>query len=201
MTDPTPEPSKPKVAFEDVIANPDNGPRVAVERVCFSPDLAARYAELHEELTQAVWDEEQKKKPSEGPKTGRRLSERPKPTSQEIADRMEELVAANAASFYEIKLKALTRTEWIQLRAQHPPRDGVEADAGLFNDDTFPPAAVRACMIDPDPTDKNIAFLEEKLAKGEWDRLGGTAWALNEGARIAPKEGEALSNLNGSGAS
>ena len=42
-----------------------------------------------------------------------------------------------------------------------------------------------------------IAWLDENLTSGDWNRLGILCWALNEGTREAPKAGLALSILSG----
>jgi hypothetical protein len=181
------------------MASKKNGRRTSTTRVCFAPDINQRYAELEAELEEA-YEEEQKSKgrDPDAANTRKRLAGGTALRSKEIAEQMADLVVKNADSFYELKFEQATRADWLQLRNQHPPRDGNEGDAGLFNGETFPPAAVRLCLIDPEPTDDVLGFFEENLSNGEWERLALQVWLLNEGVREAPKlNGVALQILGG----
>lgn len=181
-------------SFADVMASKNNGRRTAMVDVCFSPVIAREFSELAVELEEAERVAEAAKR-ADKPAGNRRLGA--SPTSQTIATKMAALVDANPDAFFELKMQALPRAEWIALRNQHAPRDGVDADGGLFNSDTFAPAAVEACLVDPEPTPEALAFLDESLTNGEWERLTLIAWGLNEGSREAPKLDRALSILNG----
>jgi hypothetical protein len=184
-----------KPSFADVMASKNNGRRRATARVCFSPDIETRYRELEAELEDA-YSAEQARDPDKP--SGRRLAEEPR--SVQIAKQMADLIADNAESFYELVFEQARRHDWLQIRTAHPPRDGNVNDGGLFNHETFPPEAIRLCLVDPEPTDETMEFLEENLSNGEWERLSVTVWMLNEGSREAPKSRLASSILNGSGA-
>jgi hypothetical protein len=189
-----------KPTFADVMASKKNGRRIVTTRVCFSPDINQRYAELEEQLEEEYAKEQDAKQRSV---TGEVVVNTRKRLvggvvkSQEIAEQMAALIAENRESFYELKFQQATRTAWLALRSQHPPRDGVEEDGGIFNNTTFPVAAVTLCLVDPEPSGDVIAFLEENIGNGEWDRLALQVWLLNEGARDDPKSDLALSILNG----
>lgn len=183
--------------FGAVMASAKNARRVAKTRVCFSPDINIKYAELDLALNEALEAEEMAKKDrGDKPNTTRRLA----PTesaSTAIAEQMKTLIDENPEAVYDVKLQALPDDEWMQLRSQHPPRDGNTDDQGVFNSDTFGKPAVFACLLDPEPTDEVRAFLADRLTHGEWERLTLMAWGLNEGTREVPKLDRALSILNG----
>ena len=185
-----------KPTFADVMASQKNGRRRVTARVCFSPDIDAQYRQMEAELEEA-YSAEQSRDPDK-PDTTRRLAGEPKLVK--IAKAMAELIADNAASFYELVFEQSRRHDWLQLRTAHPPRDGNANDGGMFNSDTFGPASIEACMVDPEPSAETMKFLEENLSNGEWERLTLTVWALNEGTREAPKSQLASSILNGSDA-
>lgn len=182
-----------KPTFADVMASQKNGRRRVTSRVCFSPDIDQQYREMEAELEEA-YSAEQGRDPEKP--SGRRLAEEPK--SHQIAKAMADLIAENADAFYELVFEQARRHDWLRLRTTHAPRDDNPNDGGLFNSDTFGPAAIELCMVDPEPTDETMKFLEENLSNGEWERLALTVWSLNEGAREAPKSQLASSILNGS---
>lgn len=182
-------------SFADVMKSAKNGRQVASTRVCFSPDIARKIYELEVELEDAVRLEDVAKK-SDEPNTKRRLAGSVSESTR-IAGLMSALVDENPDAFFDLKFQALPRAEWTGLRNFHPPRDGVAEDGGLFNSETFGPAAVAACLIEPKPDDDVLAFLDDSLTSGEWERLTLIVWGLNEGSREAPKLDRALSILNG----
>lgn len=190
-----------KTTFADVMASAQNGRRTATTRVCFSPDINQRYAELAVRLEDAI-DAERRdaRRKDEQVDTKKRLVAG-ESESTRIAEQMAALVESNPTAFYEVKLEQATRPDWLALRAQHAPRDGVVADRGAFNADTFPPAAVRLSLVDPEPSDDVMAYLTENLSSGEWERLTGAVWDLNEGARDVPDPKDLMSLIrNGSAA-
>lgn len=186
-----------KPSFADVMASQKNGRKRTKIQVCFSPDLESEYRALEVDLEDAYETEQRQRDPETGVTRGRRLGEA-NLKSREIAQKMSDLVDDNPATFYDLEFEQARRHDWLGLRTQHPPRDGVPADAGAFNSETFGPAAIRLCLVDPEPTDATMAYLDEVLSTGEWERLTMAVWALNEGARQAPKSRLASSILSGS---
>jgi hypothetical protein len=186
-----------KPSFADVMSAKQNGRRTATTRVCFSPDLNQQYAELAEGLEEAI-DLEQAARLGDPDKvnTKKRLVGN-EPASTQIARKMADLIEQNPTAFYELKLEQLTRSDWMSLRTQHSPRDGVDADRGLYNADTFPPAALAASLVDPEPSEDVLRFFDENLSAGEWYRLVSHIWALNEGAREVPDPKVLSSILSG----
>lgn len=182
------------MSFADVMKSDKNGRRKQTVTLCFSSDVDSEYRDLEVELDDAL-SAEAAISSSEEKRTNRRVAE--KPQSFQIAERMKALREQNADAFYDVVLQALPRAEWLKLRSAHPPRDDEKADAGYFHAENFPPAAVKASMVDPEPTEDVIAWLEENLTSGDWERLALTAWTLNEGSREAPKLDRVSSILSG----
>lgn len=189
-------------SFSDVIsANADKGRRYTTHRVCLDPDLFREHEQLMvvlgEHLASRAMAAAAKDRNPDRPNTKTRLagSER---SATATAKKIEKLIEDNPTAFYEIRLEALERSEWMALRAQHPPRDNNDDDQGLFNSETMPEVAVPASMTDPEPTADNMAFLTKKLHNGEWETMMRIVWALNEGVDDAPKAGLASAILSGS---
>lgn len=171
-----------KASFDDVMAAAGNGRRRTSALVCFSRELNSRYDELQLELEQAVRLEHSRESQ---PQTSRRSSDNPR--SVELAQQIADLIEGSPEAFYELEFEQASRADWRRLRSQHPPRDGVAADNGLFNSDTFGPEAIKLCLVDPEPTPERFAYMHDVLSEGEWERLTLVVWELNEGARPAPK--------------
>lgn len=176
-----------KPSFADVMASAKNGRRRITERVCFSADLAEEYQALTLEFVEAKSKEDKRAAaadPDRPSGTGRVGG---KPESVKILKKLAALVDGNSESFYDVEFEQARDADWRVFRAKHPPRDDNAVDNGYFNADTFPRAAVAEFMVDPEPTDEVLAFFDENLSHGEWDRLGRIVWELNEGVRSVPK--------------
>lgn len=92
----------------------------------------------------------------------------------------EELAARVEASTIRFTLRALPRGKWTELVKNHPPRKDSREDRQVgFNEATMYEALVRACIVDPVPTDQEWAQIDEVLTEGEWIRLVQTAQTLN----------------------
>lgn len=181
-------------SFADVMASENNGRRRATETICLSPDLGEQY-QAHVIAAAAAKAEDDRRDP-ESP-SNRRSADLPKWRAE--LEAAQALVEANPTSFYEAILEALPRAEWLRLRTAHMPREGHPEDADRYNSDTFPEAAVIACLVDPVPSDDVAEYLRANLATGEWNRLATVCWNLNEGARQIPKADQLSEILGGSG--
>lgn len=92
----------------------------------------------------------------------------------------EELTARVESSTIRFAMRALPRRQWTDLVKNHPPRKDHREDRQVgFNEETLYEALVRACIVDPVPTDEEWAQIDEVLTEGEWIRLVQTAQALN----------------------
>jgi len=175
-----------KPSFADVMASNKNGRRKIVERVCFSADLAEEYHALSIEYAEAKRAEDSRAAAADPDKpSGRRLNADPE--SVKVLKKLEALIGDNSDAFYDVEFEQARDADWRVFRAQHAPRDDDDNDRGYFNADTFPRAAVAEYMLDPEPTDEVLAYFDENLSHGEWDRLGHLIWKLNEGVRSVPK--------------
>lgn len=88
-----------------------------------------------------------------------------------------------------IVLHSLGRRAWRSLVAEHPPRDGNDADRAVgLNEETFPDALVPISILSPTfdtPADRDD-FLDS-LSSADFDALYLTAFALNRGQVADPK--------------
>lgn len=189
-------------SFSDVVAaNADKGRRYTYHRVCLDPDLFREHEQLMVELGEALARREMarqsKDRDPEKPNMSTRLAGSEK-SATVAAKKIEKLIEANPTAFYEIRLEAMERPDWLALRSEHPPRDDNPDDQGLYNSVTMPEPAVAASMTDPESTPENLAFLRAKLHNGEWEQMMRIVWALNEGVDDAPKAGVASTYLSGS---
>jgi hypothetical protein len=92
----------------------------------------------------------------------------------------EELAARVEASTVRFTLRALPRGRWTELVKDHPPRKDSREDRQVgYNEETFYEALVRCCIVDPVPSDKEWAQIDEVLTAGEWIRLVSAAQNLN----------------------
>jgi hypothetical protein len=79
--------------------------------------------------------------------------------------------------------RAMPRPKWRHLLAAHPPREGNDRDAEMgYNPDSFYPAIIRACVIDPEITAEEWSeLLDEKLSDNQFAQLSAAAFVVNEG--------------------
>lgn len=107
--------------------------------------------------------------------------------AQRLAREHDELVAEAEESALHITLRALRRSEWKKLVADHPPREGNEGDKAIgVNEDTFKEALVPASVVEP------TEFTEDdldSLSDVDFDRLYFAAFALNRAPAAGPKAG------------
>ena len=85
------------------------------------------------------------------------------------------------------RLRALPLLAWEELKGQHPPREGVDADMLLGVSLLALPDMVRACITEPDISDAQWTRLLEVVPKGEWYRLWQQVESLNEQGVSIPK--------------
>lgn len=105
------------------------------------------------------------------------------PIARQLAD-LETEIDSHRITF---KFGALPRRAWVDLLAAHPPtKEQVKQNDGIgFNPDTFPAAAIAACLIDPVMTPEQVQTLEHGvdgaggLADAQFNVLFNTAVAAN----------------------
>jgi hypothetical protein len=148
-------------------------PRTSEVRVCARGDLVDRHAALVAQLAEAERNVEKTASIAGDPEVAR------------IAGEIVAVEAEQEASTVTFKLANVTRREWADLLAAHPPRP---EDKGLdHNADTFPPAAVAACSKSPKITEERAAELLDKLPPAESSKLWLAAVGLNVTGTPHPK--------------
>lgn len=115
--------------------------------------------------------------------SGRKLSE--VPASTKIARALVALETEMKASTFDFTFRQLSRAEWKALMADHPTKKPTEE---RVNVDTFSPAAVVACCVQPKGFDDPKVFTAfwDNLSAGQQSTLFGAAWDVNEGGISVP---------------
>lgn len=137
--------------------------------ICLRGDLVADHEQAERELEQA----EQKAVDSlAGSGAG------------QIAQRIEALEEQMREHTYDFRLRALPRAGWRALVDRHPPRRDeqnaiVDTDRIGVNAETFYPAIVRACLVDPVLDEAQWQTLVDSLTDRQFEDLADAAWALN----------------------
>lgn len=83
---------------------------------------------------------------------------------------------------------------WQELLDEHPPTDEQRAENKYleYNPLTFPAAAVKISCREPELSDDQLAMLQQKLPRHEWQRLWDAAWVANVGGSSIPKSEAAI---------
>lgn len=106
------------------------------------------------------------------------------PEYLDLARQHDELVKEAEAQALHVRLRALRRSEWRRLVAEHPPRDGNEGDASVgVNEEEFREALVPASIVEPELTLDDL----DEMSDADFDRLYLTAFSLNRGTVADPK--------------
>lgn len=107
-----------------------------------------------------------------------RLSGPRDPAAVALAERVTALEAEMAEATVTFRFRALAAKPWSDLLAKHPDPKRER----LFNPDTFVPAAIAACCIDPEGFDdaEQVAALFDALSAGQQTDLFEAAWEVNQ---------------------
>lgn len=132
------------------------------------PEPGERLARARNELEEA----KQRVRLDEGDRSA-------KATLRSLEERVAELETEAEAASYPVKLVAMDRATYDALLNQHPPTEKQIRTAEkkkearpLWNEDSFPPALLAACMDDPDMAedDTKVMWNDPKWSPGElWD--------------------------------
>lgn len=192
----------PKKSFDDIMKTVQaTGARATSNlSVCLSPDISQKLVELEYDIEVArerEQDERERRDPDRST-SNRRMAD-DESTVAELETQREKLIDDNLDVFYDMSLRAARRDEWADLLALHPAKDDISKDEQMgVHWKTFVPAAVRACLTDPEPTDERLAYLDEALTPGEWDRIGLAIIRLNNSVRDLPKSRRSTSTTTSS---
>lgn len=109
-----------------------------------------------------------------------------------IDARMEELRGQMAEAEVRFRVRALSHRDYQRLTDAHPPRvgpDGKTLPADLaeeVNTETFWPALVRACLVEPDLSDEQLAKLLDTLSDRQYGDLARCALTACKGDVSVP---------------
>lgn len=104
----------------------------------------------------------------------------PSPEAIELAREIQALEGELADSRLVVKLRAVTRKEWLALLSRHAPRPNVQADQILgINADTFFDDLLSVSIVTPELSEEQLETLLEAVTSNQYDKLTDTAWSLN----------------------
>lgn len=118
--------------------------------------------------------------------------------SAALVEQIEALQEQMREHTYPVRLRALPRQAWRELREAHPPRMDADGDpvledrmSGVDRTSFFEPL-VRASIVDPELTDEQWAALDGAITDRQFEDLTAAAWELNQGAVSIPFSRAAL---------
>ena len=151
--------------LSELVDEVEQRPAPAVDvPVLLDPEAAAKHRALEEELRKAE------------AKPGGSLGDR---TAGQIAQDIADLYESTEPTVF--KFAPLSPQAWADLIAEHHPPKGEKADVNV---ETFWPAAMAACCIDPeDATEADFRRLRDsgKVSNGTWNLLISGCREANEG--------------------
>ena len=106
---------------------------------------------------------------------------------QELIDRLTEIEAEIEASVMVFRVQAVSQREWADLLAAHPPTETERKKGQRYNPETFDPAALSACSVEPPVSSEQAARLRGTLPTVEWARLMLAVLTVNQEATAPPK--------------
>lgn len=153
--------------------------------ICLAGDLVAEYEELTAELERITMAAPTTDRLSGGVKSD--------PQAVKVAKRIQELEAEMAESTVAFRFRALPAKQWSDLIAKHPD----PKKERLVNQETFVPAAIAACCVDPEGMDdpEQAAELFDTLSAGQQDELFEGAWEVNQTGPFVAKSSSLASEV------
>jgi hypothetical protein len=147
-------------------------PARATARVGFRQDLWDRHARLEAELAQAIREDSTQNRDPEAPA---------------VADELKALEAQIEAGEQAFTFQSIGKAKWTALIAEHPPLPEHKDMGSDHNPDTFPPAAMAACAVEPTMTVETAQAMADALNVSQWNRLWSAVLTANLGGGEAPK--------------
>jgi hypothetical protein len=125
----------------------------------------------------------------------------PSDRARDLWDQLAELEAEADDATVEFTVRALSSKQWRRLVAEHPP-PADNPEGWRWDLDTFVPAALAACIVEPwtltvDQADE----LVDRMSNGQFEKLFGTVLAVNSGDDLIPKSVTGTGRTRGSGPS
>lgn len=180
-----PSPAKKKINVKDVTAKATALTKTV--RICVAGELSGEHERLNAELEAALRDTAV---------TDARLGGSKDAAQVELAERIRELESEMDDSTFAFKFRAVKSKAWSDLLAEHPDPKRER----LFNAETFIPAAIAACCIEPEGFDdpEAVAELFDALSAGQQGELFEAAWEVNQGGPLGVKSSLASAVLQAS---
>lgn len=146
--------------------------------VCVDPDLVTEYEQLVGKRNAAK-------------EVGR--SSLAGSATAELDEQITDVQKRMEASTIVLRLRALSRRRWRELRDEYPARkaeDGSVLPEDMFlgvNREPFLNALVRESIVEPElDAETTDLLLDERLTDGQWDELNSLCWNLNESRVSVP---------------
>lgn len=159
-------------------------PEKTVE-VCLRGDLVAQVEDLERDLRDLRTNTQT-------------LADRGK--ARQLAEQIEQVRAEMQNSSVVFRLRGLNRKQWADLLAAHPPRRNDETDKALgYNTETFFPALIRTCLVEPSVDDEQWERLDALLSSAQFDALVDAALAVSRRKVDVPFSFAASATLANSG--
>ena len=146
-------------------------------QVCLRGDLQAEFDDLERQLREA------RETPAT---TGKRLGS--KPDAMAIVEKQAVLRDQMADEMLDLRVRALPRSEWVELVRANPPKPGDDGDEAMgVNLEGLMPVAIPRCVVEPELDDEDWKMLNDHLSSGDYDRLMTTVWDVNRSGVDIPK--------------
>ena len=157
--------------IDDLIATA--APRTGEVTVCGRGDLVAAHRELVQRLHATVVDDDS-------------LEATPDAARAAIAEEIVAVEAAMEASRVTIKVQSIGG-RWADLLRDNGPTGDQRLLGYDNNPDTFQPAAIAACAVEPPITLDQARKMRDRLDEGEWGALYSTVQNVNRTRMPNPK--------------
>ncbi|MFI7691789.1 hypothetical protein ACIBQ6_22160 [Nonomuraea sp. NPDC049655] len=136
--------------------------------ICVAGDLQVTYEQMERDLAKA------REQPSKGTLAGSA-----NPEAAEIARQIQALQEEMREHTEVFRFKGLTRREYSDLVAKHPPTDEDEAKGSDVNWETFGVALIAACCVSHPMTNEEAGELVDILTAAQYGALFRAANAVN----------------------
>jgi hypothetical protein len=151
--------------FDEIAAR--RKPRETTTWVVLDHDLVVRHEQVERDLRLARLTDERENRIPQAPKLQAEL------------DELEQDIHEAAVPF---RFRAMPRKAYRELIEAHPDPAGEKR----WNDETFPPALIAACAVDPEMTLEQATTVYEKWDENQASTLFATAYIVNEGETKVP---------------
>lgn len=114
--------------------------------------------------------------------------------ARELARQCRDLEEQMEKATVPIHLRALPNKAYSDLVAKHPP-DKDAKDGANVNSETFGPALLAACAVQPVMTEEQAGLLVDRLSSGQWSELFDMCWQLNQQQKVDVPKSRSASEI------